>query len=217
VRIRAVVFDFDGVLVDSNEVKRQAFFEVFRDYDGSAEVVVSLLASDGVIDRYDVIQGVLSQLEVDLPPRAQVARKLAEEYNAICEHHAATCAEIEGAATALATLAAEYQLFVNSATPEQPLRRIVARRSWDRFFRGVFGRPSTKTENLRRALSASSTTAQDLLFVGDSRSDMLAAREVGCHFVGVRDDEDVFRQHGVSVVEDLTVLPELVPDLLPAA
>jgi phosphoglycolate phosphatase len=217
VRIRAVVFDFDGVLVDSNEVKRQAFFEVFRDYDGSAEVVVSLLASDGVIDRYDVIQGVLSQLEVDLPPRAQVARKLAEEYNAICEHHAATCAEIEGAATALATLAAEYQLFVNSATPEQPLRRIVAGRSWDRFFRGVFGRPSTKTENLRRALSASSTTPQDLLFVGDSRSDMLAAREVGCQFVGVRDDEDVFRQHGVPVVEDLTVLPELVPDLLPAA
>ena len=39
-------------------------------------------------------------------------------------------------------------LFINSATPVEPLRRILQLRNWTHFFREVYGVEASKAENL---------------------------------------------------------------------
>ena len=76
-------------------------------------------------------------------------------------------------------------IFLNSRTPILPLRRLVALRSFDCYFSGIYGAPASKSENLRRILERIQINPNKMLFVGDSEDDHLAATESGCQFVGV--------------------------------
>lgn len=203
-----VIFDFDGVLVDSNHVKRQAYFSIFADFDSDGTLVESTLALHGDGDRYQIIGAVLGRLaDAGLPrrggPTLPSVAEAARAYNDICEEYAATCPEILGATEALSALAARCPLYINSATPQEPLRRIVERRGWSQYFREVLGRPQTKVENLRRALEQGDFASAQAIMVGDGRHDLEAARSLGCCFVGVRNAFNDFDSAGLTMLDDL--------------
>jgi phosphoglycolate phosphatase len=208
-----VVFDFDGVLVDSNAVKRRAYRDIFADAPGSEPVVEAVLQSDTEDDRFGVIRAILRGLREGRSTAGEqdlLVAEYGERYNTICEEHAATCDEVRGASSALARLAQRHALYIISATPEEPLRRIVKRRNWSRYFREVLGRPRTKGENLARVIRREGIQGQRIVFVGDGRRDLDAAREAGCRFVGVRNEFNDFDPAGLTMVNDLTGLVELV-------
>jgi phosphoglycolate phosphatase-like HAD superfamily hydrolase len=211
--IRCVVFDFDGVLVDSNAVKRQAYSDIFSGWGQSgATAVEAVLRADTEDDRFGVIRAIL--LRLPDPPRGEELNRQVEEYagryNAICEEHAALCPEIGGASAVLNRLARSHSLYVISATPQDPLRRVVERRGWSPYFREVLGRPATKQENLARVMQRERIDGSRIVFVGDGRRDLEAARDSGCRFVGVRNRFNDFDPADVTMIDDLRGLPELI-------
>lgn len=174
VRVACVVFDFDGVLVDTNATKRRAYFDVLTPHGIPAHAVEAALdAGDG--DRYQLIARAVdaARLPLDID-------ELAERYNDICEAAASVGPEIEGASQVLASLSKLLPLYLWSATPETPLRRIVERRGWTRHFQRIYGGPASKTENLRLIVSEASVPPEDVLVVGDSPGDLAACRACGC-------------------------------------
>ncbi|MEO7239175.1 MAG: HAD family hydrolase [Gemmatimonadales bacterium] len=207
-----VVFDFDGVLVDSNAVKRRAYRDIFADTPGSEAVVEAVLQSNTEDDRFGVIRAILQGLGRNGQGTAQegLLAQYAERYNTICEEHATVCPEVRGASPALARLAVSHPLYIISATPEEPLRRIVSRRGWSHYFRDVLGRPRSKSENLARVIQHEGIQGSDIVFVGDGRRDLDAASEAGCRFVGVRNAFNDFDPAGLTLVNDLTGLAALV-------
>jgi phosphoglycolate phosphatase len=189
--IRCVVFDFDGTLVDSNRLKRDAWFRVFGSIGCPPDAVERLLAAHPLADRTELIGRMLADPAViarlgDRPDPAQ-ATKLAAAYNDICETGQVTCAEMPGAPELLKELAGSFSLYVNSATPEEPLRRIIERRGWTEFFRGVYGRPRSKEENLALIASREGIPIRGIAMVGDGEADREAARTCGCQFFAVGD------------------------------
>jgi phosphoglycolate phosphatase len=217
--IRGVVFDFDGVLVDSNTVKRQAYSDIFSDFGPTgARVVEAVLQADTEDDRFGIIRAILTALPE--PPRGErlerLVAELAQRYNVICEDHAATCPEVTGASAALERLGRSHSLYIISATPQDPLRRIVGRRGWSAHFREVLGRPATKAENLTRIMQREGLEAGSVVFVGDGRRDLEAARGAGCRFVGVRNVFNDFDPADLTMIDDLRGLPELIEQALPA-
>ena len=208
--IRCLVLDFDGVLVDSNAVKHHAYFDVFAPVPGAAAIVAEVLRTHRFGNRYDVIGAVLRRLgEIRGTDEGAAVARYAERYNEICEEHAATCAEIDGASACLRRWADRTPLYVNSATPEAPLRRIVARRAWQGLFRGVFGGPATKVDNLERAWRDAGVDAAEALFVGDREADRRAAAACGCPFIGFQDPGNDF-EATVTRVASLRELDHLL-------
>jgi phosphoglycolate phosphatase len=211
-----VVFDFDGVLVDSNGGKRQAYFDIFAPLGPqSVAAVEAVLDGDVDSDRFQLIRRILTMLRVDGGLAAPIAldalvTQYAERYNDICEEHAATCPEVRGASAALAHLAVSHPLYVSSATPEVPLRRIVERRGWSRFFRDVLGRPRGKTENLRLIMEREAVKGADVVVVGDGRRDLDSARLAGARFVGIRNAFNDFEPGTLLLLHDLRRLPDLI-------
>lgn len=182
--IRCVVFDFDGTLVESNPVKRDTYYEIFSGVEGSAAVLERVLLENPEANRYGVIGLARAALQGGDETALPSAEELALEYGRICEDRVSTCAAVPGAVAALESLQGDFPLFIDSATPEEPLRRIVARRGWTSFFRDILGGPASKAENLQAIADRVGVLPDALLLVGDGPPDLRAATEFGCAFAG---------------------------------
>jgi len=222
--IRGVVFDFDGTVVDSNEIKRRAFFEATEAFDPTGATVEAALAAPDPGDRFDVLGRVARELAAAgaAPPGHSAeafGRALAEAYGRICEDAIAAADEIPGALEALRWLEARgVARFVSSATPEVPLLRVVARRGLAPWFEGIYGRPAPKTEHLAAIAERTGAAPDELLLVGDGEDDRQAARAFGCPFAGVaRAPGGRFAAPPQHCLDDLRALPALCERLGVAA
>ncbi len=214
-KIRCVVFDFDGVLVDSNEIKRKAYFEIFAPFGDITGIVEGCLADKRTGNRYQVLECILGGLKAIgiLNPDEFAPNPLmhfAEKYNSICETYANYCKEIPGASDCLTRLSERYGLYVNSTTLQQPLRRIIRHRGWERYFTEVLGSPQTKIENLKWIMERESVTGDEVVFVGDSEVDLAAARTFGCHFVGIRNIYSDLNSSSLIILDTLNGLENAI-------
>lgn len=206
-RIRRIVFDFDGVLVDSNALKRRAYFDIFTSATPAGDVAACLAAHfDG--DRYDVIECVVGKLR-QRGLEALPVSEYAVAYGKRCDEQMAQRPETAGASHVLQRLATECALFVNSATPEASLHTYIEARGWTPHFRAVLGRPRSKVQNLMVIRSLDEADDSPIVFVGDRQSDLVAARTAGCCFVGMRSDDNDFVDE-IEMLETLGGLLEYV-------
>ena len=215
--IACVAFDFDGTLVDSNPVKIQAFYDIAKSYDSSGLIVSKLMRQNPGADRYDLTREMARHFQAHhlLPHQTnleQFATQLAQAYTETCEALIATCQEIPGTSELLNWLYSQkIPIFLNSRTPLAPLRRLIALRSLDHFFSGVYGAPQSKSENLRSILQRVRVQPEEMIFVGDTQEDRLAATELGCVFVGVMfGSENRFTGKPERQVTDLHELQQLL-------
>lgn len=217
--IRCVVFDFDGTLVDSNEIKRDAFFAVARPWDVSGELVAEVFERWPAADRYEktykIAEGLISRSL--LPKDSSVnewAARLANEYTTQCESAIASCAEIPGASQLLSELVDNgYLLFVNSATPGEPLRQLLKLRNWNHFFQAVYGAEASKADNLGTISSKTGATQNEIVHIGDQLDDRQATEQFGCHFVAMAVDNMSLAEKSLFIIQDLWALTGVLKKL----
>jgi phosphoglycolate phosphatase len=208
------VFDFDGTLVESNAIKREAYYQVFASHPASRAVLDRILRENPGDDRYGIIrktsEALFARRSAGKTDAAALPAptELAAAYGHICEEHIALCAAVPGALEAITGLADHHPLYVDSATPEVALRRAVQRRGWAHLFRDLLGGPRTKVENLERVAARESLPPNAILLVGDGPPDLAAAREFGCPFVGFEAPARALARHPT-----LSVLAPLAAEL----
>jgi phosphoglycolate phosphatase-like HAD superfamily hydrolase len=182
-RLRAVVLDFDGVVLDSVDLKTGAFAAVFagEPADARARIMEYHGAHNG-ISRYEKFRWAYREvLRRPLPPEEEAA--LGARYNRLVEDAVVAAAEIPGALDFVR--ACPLPVFVASGTPEEELRRVVARRGWEALFAGVRGAPARKAPILRGIADSLGAGPGALVMVGDAMTDHDAARDAGARFLGV--------------------------------
>jgi phosphoglycolate phosphatase len=190
--IRRVVFDFDGTLVDSNALKRDAYDRVVAgDPDGAAVIAQALAAGPG--DRHVVFDRYVAQR---LGKNGRDAAALVRDYTDIVDAAVAAAPAMPGAEVLLRALAAEgIDAHLSSATPLASLVWIVARRGWDGHFRSLHGRPAAKEETLAQLIAKHGTAPQEIAVVGDGDDDRASAAAFGCAFypVGAANAARIYR------------------------
>ncbi len=208
--IQALVFDFDGTLVDSDPVKRSAFYDVTAEVPGAAGALDAIFAAPDPGDRYDVFAKLATRLDSD------AAGDWAEAYGRLCQRRILDLLAGSGVGRTLGRLKADgYRLFVVSATPQADLVSLVEESSLAALFSGVYGRPAAKTDILRDILHRHGWTPREIAMVGNGEPDRQAAQEVGCPFVGVvgGDGGDDFRARPEVSLRSLDELPGIVERL----
>ena len=183
--VKCVVFDFDGTLVESNEIKRKAFYEVTKDIDGADLILDKLFSRPGLGDRYNVFNSLIEILKKtnnsDISPTY-----LSDLYTNICEDKISKAQEVIGALGTLKELnKRNFKIFVSSATPVNTLKRIIRMRGWVELFEDVMGAPESKEDHLKSILSLNNYSLSEVVYVGDSEIDQKAALSTGCGFIGV--------------------------------
>lgn len=218
--LKCVVFDFDGTLVDSNAIKRDMFLEITNPWDTTGEIAAGVLERWPTADRYEKTCRIADELisRKLLPVGSSLkdwASHLADEYTIQCEKAISCCPEMPGASQVLKELSATgFHLFVNSATPVDPLRKILKLRNWCHFFQGVYGAELDKAANLGKIAEATGATPKEIVHIGDQPDDLQATEQFGCHFVAMADGgRRPVAEASDLVVQELSELPELLKNL----
>jgi phosphoglycolate phosphatase-like HAD superfamily hydrolase len=210
-RFDAIVFDFDGVLVESTDIKTQAFGAMYAKYGPDIEhrVVEYHLAHAG-LSRYAKFK-VWQQEFLGMPYDDALGALLSEDFSRRVVEAIVAAPDVRGAREFLEAYHHRIPLFVASATPQDELVQIVERRRMSAYFLEVCGSPRSKAEILRQIIEARRYSPRRLLMVGDALADWRAAEEVGTRFVGrAKSADDTEFPRDTVTIPDLTGLPGLV-------
>lgn len=184
-KFATLVFDCDGVILNSNRIKTDAFRQVAMRYGpDAAEALVQYHVQNGGISRYRKFEHLLKGILGQAAGEAEI-RELTDAYGECVYRELLRCAVSEGLHD-LREVTAGQAWMVVSGGDEKELRRVFsARRLAPLFDRGIHGSPATKEQILEREI-ASGNLALPALFIGDSRYDHEAASRAGLRFAFAR-------------------------------
>ncbi|MDH5730487.1 MAG: HAD hydrolase-like protein [Gammaproteobacteria bacterium] len=182
------MFDLDGVLVDSVEVKTQAFYKIYCQYgENIAQRVVDHHRANGGMSRYDKFSYYHKEFLNQEITQEQLD-DLAEKFSKIVVEKVIKADEIAGARQFLEKVCYHgFRCAINSATPQKELDPILSQRNILHHFEWVYGSPASKSQNLYTLLKETNLDHGQLVFFGDAKADYNAAKEVGIMFIGVGD------------------------------
>lgn len=205
--VSAIVFDFDGVLVESIDVKTSAFADLYRPYGAEVvEQVVAFHLANGGMSRYDKFRHYHQNLLQRSLGSAEES-ELSAQFSQLVEDKVVQAGWVPGASEFLAAWHSRLPLYVASGTPQDELRRIVAKRGMGAFFRGVYGSPARKAEILKGIIAAGAYRPCDVLMVGDALADFEGARAAGTRFLGrVAEETPNLFDRSVATIPDLVRL-----------
>ena len=210
-----LVFDCDGVVLDSNKVKTKAFRQAAMPYGREeADALAAHHVANGGISRYRKFEYFLSDI-VPKNARGPGLEELLERFARAVSEGLEACAIAPGLADLRAATPKARWLIV-SGGDQGELRDVFAWRGLAEMFDGgIFGSPDTKEQILLREL-ASGNIRKPALFLGDSKYDYRAANHAGIDFMFVSmwtevEDWPAFTQAaGIKTVHGLEQLREFL-------
>lgn len=185
VEYRSLVFDCDGVVLDSNKVKTVAFYKAALPYgEQAAEALVMYHKANGGVSRYKKFSYFLKAL-VPLYAAKENGpdlEQLLETYAAEVVQGLLTC-DIAPGLRQLREATSESRWVIVSGGDQAELRQVFSQRGLsDWFDGGIFGSPDTKEQILNREI-ASGNIQRKALFLGDSKYDYQASSAAGLDFI----------------------------------
>ena len=187
---RTLVFDCDGVILNSNKIKTQAFYEATIKYGhDSAQALVAYHVDNGGISRYKKIKYFIKEIlkqELDQDIYQNIISKFSKSLKDCLMH----CEVADGLIELRKQTHGSPWLIISGGDQEE-LREVFVERNLNQYFNGgIFGSPDTKDEIFSREIRNGNIN-QPCLFIGDSKYDYEASQKAGSDFIFMSDWSEV--------------------------
>jgi phosphoglycolate phosphatase-like HAD superfamily hydrolase len=183
---QAVFWDFDGVVLDSVNVKTKAFSLMFSQYGPDVEkAVVEYHLANGGISRFEKFVYFYNHL-LNRSVSEEELTVLGEQFSSLVVQEVIAAPFIPGARESLDWFKSKgIPCFVVSGTPQEEIVHIVTKRGLDCYFVEVHGSPRGKPEIVHDIIERFNYTPQCCLLIGDAMTDFEAAMANAVQFIGV--------------------------------
>lgn len=209
--IRGVIFDFDGVILESAEIKTEAFLELFNHYPQHQQAILDYHLEHQGITRYNKFEWIYETL-LEKDYTDEIEKNLGEDFSSIVFSKIMEAPFVPGAKNLLQFLKDKnIPSFIASGTPDQELKSIVEGRSIEKYFTEIYGSDLEKEAIIERIMEERDYSNSDLLFVGDAISDYKAASSANTYFIARNTPvmEDFWREKNIEAVENLLDITDL--------
>ena len=182
--LEAIVFDCDGVILESADLKSQAFFKIGAQFgpDVQKSFYEYHMSHTGV-SRFEKFAWLYrTHLGREISP--DESARLGAMFVEIATEAVRRAPFVPGFQEVLAYLDGRLPLFVASGTPQEELCHTLEERGIFAKFKAVLGTPPSKNELLARILAENAFDPQRVIMVGDGETDLKAAQANGTLFYG---------------------------------
>ena len=179
-------FDFDGVILDSLDIKTEAFRELYKPYgDDVVSKVVEHHKANGGMSRFEKFK-LYHRNFLGITLSDKEINNFAESFANIVYDKVMKAPFIKGAQEYLALCSKRNKhCFCVSGTPEEEIKKVVQERGLTHYFKDIKGSPKNKTDNVRDVIKTYHIDTKRALFFGDAINDLKAAQANNIAFIGI--------------------------------
>ena len=182
---KTIIWDFDGVLIDSENIRTESFKETFKDFGkDNVEKLINYHKLNGGLSRYHKIQFFFNEI---LKENISV-----DDYNTWVKLYGKFCKErlcnksllVEDSMNFIRNNYENFSFHIASASDETELLFICKKLNISSFFKSINGSPTNKINNVKNILKNYNYLRENCCLIGDSINDMEAAKVNSIKFFG---------------------------------
>lgn len=183
--IKNIIFDFDGVVLDSVPVKTEGYRQLFKEFPNDlVQKMVDYHELNGGISRYKKVKYFFNELlneEISEDKIQEYAIKYSEltKLELTKEKYL-----IEDTFNYIKSNFNKYNMHVASGADHEDLMFICDKLNLKEYFLSIEGSPKVKSEIVKEILETNNYSLEETILVGDSINDYEAAKLNGIKFYG---------------------------------
>ncbi|MEI3550722.1 MAG: HAD family hydrolase [Alphaproteobacteria bacterium] len=187
--LKAAIFDWDGTITDSNNIKTEAFVELFQSAcPQAAGYIREYQQNRGGISRFEKFRHYIRHFFHREASAAEL-EDFGRRYAALCRPKLLNAPFIPGAVETLRKLSLEkIPVFIVTGSPATEIRELAATRNLLPLIHHIYGSPPTKDVLLAVLLAENRLVPEETVFFGDAPADCEAARINQIPFIGICPD-----------------------------
>jgi len=207
-KYRYIIFDFDGVLVETNDIRFDGFHSLFKSHNKDlVNDLIQYARLNGGKSRYDKIKYFFENILNETISKDKVY-ELALQYSQLVEQKVIDALPVRGSTEFLSQYQSEFCFAIVSGSDQDELRDVCKARGIDHFFIEILGSPLSKSLNISQLLSKKRWKKELCVYLGDSLDDLETAKMNGIDFIGRNSGLVDWGTIGnVIFIDDLVQLP----------
>ncbi len=183
--IKTILFDFDGVILDSMKIKAEGFKAIFSEYD--PEIILKIEAyhyANGGMSRFEKIKNIHSSIL-----HREVSPMIVDEYatrfaESISKHLFNKNNLIDDTVLFIKKNYSKYNLHIVSGAEHSELNKLCNIFDLEQYFITIEGSPTKKILLVKKIIDKYSYVPRDTILIGDSMNDYEAAKANQIRFYG---------------------------------
>ena len=195
--IKVIIFDFDGTIADSVNIKTEAFVDLYKHFGKEVSVKVrDYHLLNGGVSRYEKFKYFHNTfLNIELPKKH--IDNMAEVFSNNVMKKVVEAPYIPGAFEFISKNYKKFDMFISTATPFEEILEILQKKRLQKYFLNIFGSPSSKEDHIKKIIFEGNYNKDEIVFIGDSTADKEASLLANIKFIEVCNekvmDESIFK------------------------
>ena len=196
--IKSIIFDFDGVILDTVEVKGDSFVELYKNESKEVKKQIKKYHFANLsVSRYIKINYIGNNF-LDFDKKKTNSYYL-KKFEQIVKKKIKKSNYIYGIKKFIKDNYKNYLFFISSATPQNELYEIVKYKKIHTFFREVLGSPDNKKKHMKKITKKYKLKKKEVLFIGDTKKDLQTAIQSNINFLGIQNKYENFENLNLKV------------------
>ncbi len=183
--VRAIIWDFDGVILDSNDIREEGFRVALSNYpDSLVQTLLEYHRANGGLSRYHKFRYFYEELLGEIATDEQV-QILADRFSSVARHLLCDPSRlISESCDFIRRNSSKSSFHIASGSDGEELRYLCERLQITQHFESIEGSPTPKNQIVASILKDNDYNKADVVLIGDSINDLQAAVVNGIRFWG---------------------------------
>ena len=174
-----IVFDFDGVIINSHKVKTKAFYEIFKLYGKNVANEAKKFHEKNIgKSRFFKFKFILKKILNKNITKSELAN-LDKNFDIFVQKKIKTLVPSKYLLKFLKGQKNNNNLYISTGTPQNKIIEILKEKNLLSYFKKIYGSPSSKISHINEIKKSN----KNVLFIGDTLEDYNAAKKTNVNFI----------------------------------